>query len=111
MTEMKILRLVFFLLSFSLSLAAKPLEVDVTAHSAMVMNAESGAVLFEKDPQAICYPASLTKIATALFVLDRKDVDLQRLLTVSHESLRLKSSNSGGQCPSYWPRSAQPAGW
>jgi len=54
-------------LLLSVSLAAKPLEVHVEARSAILMNAETGAVLFEKHAHIPTHPASTTKIATALF--------------------------------------------
>jgi D-alanyl-D-alanine carboxypeptidase (penicillin-binding protein 5/6) len=47
---------------------AQPL---VTAKSALVMDAESGAVLYQKEPKATRFPASTTKIMTALLLLEK----------------------------------------
>jgi len=62
------------------------------------MNADTGAVLFEKHAHVPAYPASTTKIATALYVLDQ-DIDLDRIATVSRESLKGK------------PPKGEPAPW
>lgn len=43
----------------------------VTAKSAIVMDAESGVILFEKDARATRFPASTTKIMTALLLLEK----------------------------------------
>jgi|GEM_PF-5247203 len=83
---MRFLSFLFFLGCFYSALFAKHLEVEIEAPSAILMNAESGAILFEKQPHTPFYPASITKIATALFVLDHKKVDLDQLLTASKES-------------------------
>ncbi|MBW7927852.1 MAG: D-alanyl-D-alanine carboxypeptidase [Fimbriimonadaceae bacterium] len=45
----------------------------VTALSAIAMDAETGRVLFEKDADAIRYPASTTKVMTALLMIERLD--------------------------------------
>lgn len=45
----------------------------VTALSAIALDAETGRVLFEKDADAIRYPASTTKVMTALLMIERLD--------------------------------------
>jgi len=47
------------------------LGVAVTAASAIVVDRDSGAVLFEKNPDAVRAIASLTKLMTALVVLEQ----------------------------------------
>ncbi|HXH60425.1 MAG TPA: D-alanyl-D-alanine carboxypeptidase family protein, partial [Fimbriimonadaceae bacterium] len=47
----------------------------VTAESAIVIAARSGKVLYEKDADAKRYPASTTKIMTALLLAERVDPD------------------------------------
>jgi D-alanyl-D-alanine carboxypeptidase (penicillin-binding protein 5/6) len=66
------------------------------------MNADTGAVLFEKHPHVPSYPASTTKVATALFVLDHKQPSLEQMVTVSAEAVRIKPVKSQGEYPSYW---------
>ncbi len=81
------MRLVFWFLCFSVSLVGKPLTIDVLARSAIVMNADTGAILYEKNAHLPVAPASTTKIATALYVLE-KQIPLDRMVTISAESLR-----------------------
>lgn len=46
--------------------------LDVTAKSAIIIDAKSGVVLWEKNADAKCYPASTTKIMTALVLLENR---------------------------------------
>ena len=91
-----------FLLFFCCSLFARPLEVDVLARSAIVMNADTGAILYEKHAHIPMYPASITKIATALYVLEQKNPDLEQMATVSAEALRMKPAKHKENIPAYW---------
>ncbi|MCB1109483.1 MAG: D-alanyl-D-alanine carboxypeptidase [Chlamydiia bacterium] len=81
------MRIVFFLLCL-VSLAAEPLKVSVGAKSAILMNAETGAVLFEKSADERAYPASLTKIATALYAVKKNKKALDAKVTCSQQCLR-----------------------
>jgi D-alanyl-D-alanine carboxypeptidase (penicillin-binding protein 5/6) len=85
-----------------LGLYAKHLDVEVDASSALLMNGETGAILYEKKGFRPHYPASTTKIATALFVLDKKGADLDQKLIVSPECLKKKPLNSLEPYPPYW---------
>ncbi len=81
------MRLIFWFLCCGISLNGKPLDVTVSAKSAILMNAETGAILYEKHAHIPAYPASTTKIATALFTLERGG-ELDRMVAVSAEALR-----------------------
>jgi D-alanyl-D-alanine carboxypeptidase (penicillin-binding protein 5/6) len=81
---MRYLTLALFLLS---SLGAKPLRVEVTAPSAILMNAETGAILYAKNPHEKRYPASLTKVATALYVIHQKQGALDEIAVASKNAL------------------------
>lgn len=94
-----------FLIFIALSLQAKPLNVSVTAHSAIVMNADTGAILFEKQAYVPAYPASITKIATALYILDQKKPLMNQMVTVSGEALKMKNPKNLKEAPSYWQES------
>lgn len=52
-----------------------PSGVDVVAESAIVMEQETGTVLYSKNMDDVHYPASITKIMTALLVLENCDLD------------------------------------
>lgn len=61
-------------------LATAPLPPTVTAKAAAVIDATTGAPVFEKNARAKLPPASITKIATAWLVLQR--LDLKEVVTV-----------------------------
>ncbi len=52
-------------------LSAQPLELTVNAESAILINGKTGRVLFAKNEHSPAFPASTTKIATALFALQK----------------------------------------
>lgn len=52
-----------------------PSSVEVTAESAIVMEQETGTVLYSKNMDDKHYPASITKIMTALVVLENCELD------------------------------------
>lgn len=101
-------RIIFLLifLSQNFVLFGAGLPVSVSAESAILMNAESGAILYEKKPHQKCYPASVTKIATALLVLKLRENELDKLIPA--ESLCIGSvteeakQRSNYTLPSYW---------
>lgn len=81
---MKKITAIFFLLPLTvcLSLAvSSAFGEEIKARAAVVMEAESGQVLFAKNPELRLFPASTTKLMTALVVLDRMQPD--EVVTVS----------------------------
>lgn len=91
--------LIFLLLP--LNLVTKPLELEIKASSAILMNAETGAILFEKQAHTPVYPASITKVATALYVLEQAEGRLDEKVTVSAEALKQKTAPLS-EAPSHW---------
>ena len=55
--------------------AQTPKAPDVFAKSAILINADTGRVLYEKNDHAKMYPASMTKMLTAMVLLDNMDVN------------------------------------
>lgn len=51
---------------------AKP---EIQAEGAVLMDAATGKLLFEKNPDVRYYPASITKLMTALLVLEHSNLD------------------------------------
>ncbi|MFA5250256.1 MAG: D-alanyl-D-alanine carboxypeptidase family protein [Parachlamydiales bacterium] len=98
--------LVVFFCFWVLILDSKLLNVDVRARSALLMNSENGRVLFEKNAFLPLYPASTTKIATALYALDVKGDLIDQKICVSIEALRtidsLKKSGHEKEFPAYF---------
>lgn len=71
----------------SFCLSAQQLKVNVSAPSAILVNAETGAILYEKSAHTSCYPASVTKIATALYVLEKKGRSLDEIVTATEDAV------------------------
>ncbi len=96
------MRFLFVFIFSAISLGSRPLDLEVHASSAILMNAETGAILYEKQAHVPSFPASTTKIATALFILDAKKPSLDQMVTVSSEALKLKPVGKEKDSPSYW---------
>ncbi|ETR80579.1 D-alanyl-D-alanine carboxypeptidase, partial [Chlamydia pneumoniae B21] len=60
--------IIFYGSCASLSLHAGLSFPEVRGATAAVVHADSGKVFYDKDIDAVIYPASMTKIATALFI-------------------------------------------
>ena len=58
------------------------------AHSAILIEADSGEVLFEKNADEIMYPASTTKVLTGYIALQMADLD-NDIVTVSQNAIDL----------------------
>ena len=63
------------------------------ASSAVLMTQDKGDVIFEKDPDTIRYPASMTKILTVLLGIMFVD-DLQETVTVSDTAVNIPDDSS-----------------
>lgn len=100
-----IMRLLFLFLSFFLmsTLSAQPLNVKVRAKSAILYNPDNGAILFQKRAKEPHYPASILKIATALFVLDQKNIDLQKICVASKDALEIIRADEKQADPLSYP--------
>ena len=74
---------------------ANPSEPTVNAEAAILMEPETGTIIYEKNAESKMYPASMTKILTALVTLDYFDYDA--LVTVGNEinEVTLDSSKAG----------------
>lgn len=98
--------LLFFFVVCRLSLeAGSPLKVEVSAKSALLMNTETGAILWEKNAYTPLHPASTTKIITALYALEKKGHALDEEVTASHDAVSAVASHirraSQGAHPPY----------
>jgi len=85
------------------------LELPLSAQSVVVMNAKSGAILYQKHPFTPRFPAELTQIATALYVLHRcGDLDsLDELFTVPYDCVKDFGKGRWNQGESSPPPSAR----
>jgi serine-type D-Ala-D-Ala carboxypeptidase (penicillin-binding protein 5/6) len=75
-----------FALLFCRSLLGKPLECAIAAQGAILINAETGSILFEKAAHWPAHPASTTTIATALYTLHLGQ-DLEQMVIAKKEAL------------------------
>src|SRR4029079_5797694 len=62
------------------------LKVEVSAKSAILMNAETGTILFEKNAYQPSFPASITKMITAMYALEKKGAFLHEKVRVDPEA-------------------------
>lgn len=67
-----------------------PGELPLAAKSAILLNAKTGDVLYEKAPDEMRFPASATKILTALLVLEKGDLDQK--VTIQVEDTKVEPS-------------------
>ena len=79
--------------------ALEPIEVN--AKAALLVDAEIGTVLYSKNETKKMYPASITKVVTALLVLEaveRGELSMDQLITASEEAffdMEWDGSNAG----------------
>lgn len=79
-------------LFFFFSAVSGQINTRLDADRAILINADTGAILFEKKAYEKAYPASITKLATLLYVLSL-DPDLDQEITVGNEPLRRMSKS------------------
>ena len=68
---------------------------DIKARTAILQDYLSGEILYEKDPDKSIYPASMTKIMTAIITFDlikSGDLNLEEKFFVSENAWRLSSA-------------------
>ncbi len=102
---------IFCLLNLFVSfVVAEPLKLAVQAESAILINGHTGAILYEKQAYKRLYPASVTKIATALYALKVKghafNEQMREQVLVQPEALvsilEEKKSKTKYAVPAYW---------
>jgi D-alanyl-D-alanine carboxypeptidase (penicillin-binding protein 5/6) len=71
----------------SMAVIAEQLDLSVDAEAAILMNPDTGAILYEKNSHALHFPASITKIATATYALQKKGDNLDINITAEQEAL------------------------
>lgn len=94
-----LMALVVNLLAFPVSAAevSLPADPDIQAKAALLVDANTGSIVYAKNEHEELYPASLTKIMTALLVLEAVDsgkLSLDQQLTASDTITQLDSDGS-----------------
>ncbi|WP_078381115.1 D-alanyl-D-alanine carboxypeptidase family protein [Sutcliffiella halmapala] len=59
-------------------------QMELFSESALLIDAKSGDILYEKDSEKIMYPASITKIVTAIIAIEEGNLD--DIVTVSEKA-------------------------
>ena len=76
---------------------AWPSGVTIQADGGIVMEAGTGTVLYGKNMDQPYYPASITKILTALIVIESCDLD--EIVTFSHDAVYNVEADSRSEAP------------
>ena len=75
-------------------LRAEPLSFEVKAPCAVMIDADTGAILYEKNSREPGHPASTTKIATLIYVLERGEADLNAIVQVEPEAMAMTTEQA-----------------
>lgn len=84
--------LVFIILFTTAVFAAPKADFELSGESAVLLDVKSGQLLYTKNHQKIQYPAGLTKIVTALVVIEEGKLD--NLVTVNSSALESVKNTS-----------------
>ena len=88
----KILLFNFLFLLFANTINA---NIDIKARTAILQDFLSGEILYEKEPDRSIYPASMTKIMTAIIAFDlikSGDLSLDEKFIISEKAWRLSTA-------------------
>lgn len=80
------LKILAIMLIFLFCLQSFAYAVSVTAESAILVEVSTGRIIYEKNSTKQMYPASTTKMVTAILVIE--NCDLQEIVTVSETALQ-----------------------
>lgn len=87
-------------------LYSEQLNIPVRAEAAILINADTGTVLYEKNPHTLYYPASITKISTAAYTLRTHKDKLDVIIAADQDSVASITEGarqrSNYACPAYW---------
>jgi len=87
---------IFYIFSFLLFALCKPsLAIEIDAKTIILQDHMSGKILYEKEADMKIYPASMTKIMTAIVAFDllkKGETSLDELITISEKAWRMSQS-------------------
>jgi len=69
-----------------------PAGPEVVAEAAIVMETSTGTILYEKNIDEQLYPASITKVMTALLAVENCEMD--EIVTVSHDAVYMEDKGT-----------------
>ena len=92
---MKFLKIFFTIFIFSFFYQKSYSEIEIDVKTLILQDHHSGEILFEKEADITIYPASMTKIMTAIVTFDllkKGETSLDELITVSEKAWRMSQS-------------------
>lgn len=97
---------ILFFFAWSPLIGGQPFTHEVASDAALMINGLTGDILFEKNKDREMYPASITKVATALYVLKKHGTRLEEKLIAKREALASitpqAKRQSNYRSPAYW---------
>jgi serine-type D-Ala-D-Ala carboxypeptidase (penicillin-binding protein 5/6) len=105
------MRYLFLLFFIIVKISSNELDIDLFAKNAVLINAENGKILFKKNANELIYPASTTKMATFLYLIEKHKLNLEnpllkRTITADKEALTKISfkerKDAFFRYPAYW---------
>lgn len=99
-------RMVLLVLLICCDASAEQIKFNCRGQAAILMNADTGTILYEQDAYTLYYPASTTKVATALYALTQAGDKLTAEITAEQDSLASITQDakrkSNYTVPTYW---------
>jgi len=92
---MQLLRIIFFISVFFLFHQKTYSQIEIDARYIILQDHYSGQILYENDADSQIYPASMTKIMTAIVAFDllkKGETSLDEMITISENAWRLSES-------------------
>ncbi len=92
---MKFFKIIIFAILFIFFNQKTFADIDISARHVILQDHFSGKILYEKDADTKIYPASMTKIMTAIVAFDlikKGEASLDELITISEKAWRLSQS-------------------
>lgn len=88
-----LLRYLFILLAGLLFFNQKAIAQEIRSRSVVVMEASTGKIIYAKNPNLRCMPASTTKLMTAIVVIE--NANLKDIVTISRNAARVQPHKAG----------------
>lgn len=64
-----------------------PAGPSVSAYSAILMDADTGVILYDKNSHELMFPASTTKLLTCLLAMEKENANLNDLISFSYDAV------------------------
>jgi len=93
--KMHTLKIIFFIIVFSFLSQKIYSQIEIDARYVIIQDHYSGEILYEKEADAQIYPASMTKIMTAIVAFDllkKGETSLDEKIIVSEKAWRMSQS-------------------